>query len=479
MRRSLVPFATTFVLATALFAQTTAPARIRVGDEMEVYVFGEKELTGPVTVQTDGAIYVPRVGRIVVAGLTATEAQNRLLVRLRKIFVNPTATLSLSKQRSNAVFAVGGKESVIPYTEDTDLRQVLAAAQVQGDLDLLQVSVIRNGKSLGTFPVTDVAGGKQGSSISLRPNDVVVFERKPFIRVWVVGTVLKPGRVQLNEGDDVYRAIAEAGDLAVEPTGGPTRLRSDYVVTIRRGPQTITVPLVYEAGHQPVKLENGDTVSVQPPTQVRVTFTGYAKNPGEKIYKAGTSLATAVGAEGGAAPGTPPTASAPAEPEGSLRGVILFHNGVASFHDLSPRPSGPIGEQGPPVEDGDVVFIPRNERKIYVFGAVNRVGRIPFEDNRVYRLSDAVAEAGGLIPSNGAASGGTLTRVSVGRPGVDGKLEVKTYRLDKFVKSGDATQNPVLRPDDVVYVDTSRGLTLQSLTTAISAALLLYSASRI
>ena len=296
--------------------------------------------------------------------------------------------------------------------------------------------------------------------------------------MWVEGTVLKPGRKQLSDGDDVYKAIAEAGDLAIEPAGAPTRLRSEYVVTVRRGPETITVPLVNEPGRAPVKLENGDTVSVEPPIQVRVTFTGYAKNPGERFFKAGTSLATAVGAEGGAAPAIPATATASAEPEGSLRGVILFHEGVASFHDLSPRPAGPLGEEDPPIRDGDVVFIPRNDRKVYVFGAVNRVGRVLLDDNRTYRLADAVAEAGGLTIGNGSATGGTLTRVSVGRPDSDGRLQVKTYRLDKFVRDGDVTQNPVLRPDDVVYVDNSRGLTFQAAVTAISAALLLDSLTR-
>ena len=479
VRRSFLFLATTFALATGVVAQTTAPARIRVGDDLALYVFGEKELTEGVTVQSDGAIYVARLGRVLVAGLTANEAQDRILLRLRKILVNPIATVSITHQRGNAVYVVGGKEGVLPYTAETDLRQVLAGAQIQGDTDLLQVSVFRNGRRLANFPFSDLTSGRAGTfSGPLQPNDFVVVEPKPTIQVWVVGTVLKPGKVRLSIGDDVYKAIAQAGDLAVAPAGGPTTLRTDYVVTIRRGPDTIPVPLVDEPGRRPVRLEDGDTVSVQPPTQVRVTFTGYARTPGERFFKAGVSLSTAVGAEGGAATGAAATANAPAESEGSLRSVILFHNGVATFHDLSPRPSGPIGEQGPVLGDGDVVFIPRNERKIYVFGAVSRVGRVQLDDNRTYHLADAVAEAGGITVGNGTVAGGTLTRVSVGRPGPDGRLEVKTYRLDKFVRDGDMTQNPVLRPDDVVYVDTSQGLTFQSAVNAISAALLLDSLTR-
>ena len=480
MRRFVLLLATLLVLAAALFAQAPrpgvpVPSRIAIGDELTVYVYGEKELTGPFTVQTDGAIYVPRVGRLVVSGLTAREAQSRLLARLRTLLVDPTATVSIGKQRGSSVYVVGGTEGVLPYGPETDLRQIYAAAKVETDPDLLNVSVFRNGRRIASLSATELTSGRPGVfNGPLQANDLVVFEPKPFLRVWVVGTVQKPGRVRLNVGDDVYRAIAEAGDLAQEPANGPTRLRSDYVVTVRRGPETFEVPLVVDPSEPPLKLEQGDTVSVQPPSQVRVTFTGFARSPGERFYKEGTRLATAVGDEGGAAPATTAVAGvAQPEGEGSLKGVILFHNGLASFHDLSPTPDGPVATVTPVLGDGDVVYIPRNERTLYVFGQVGRVGRVTMQDNRAYRLSDAVAEAGGTNAN------GTLTRVSVGRAGPDGRLVVKTYRLDKFIKSGDEKENPLLQPRDVVYVDSTRGLTFQSAASAISAALLLNSVFRL
>ena len=94
-------------------------------------------------------------------------------------------------------------------------------------------------------------------------------------------------------------------------------------------------------------------------------------------------------------------------------------------------------------------------------------------DTREYRLSDAVSEAGGM------ATGGTLTRVTLGRPGEDGKLVMKTYRLDKFIKGGDVSNNPVVAPNDVVYVDTSKGITLSTLGNILSSALLLNSLRRL
>lgn len=472
LRRLVLLPAALLALAPALVAQSTRPARIRVGDEVTVYVYGDKEISGTYVVQNDGSIYPPRVGRLIVAGLTATEAQARLIARLRTFLVEPTATFSITKQRGNAVFVVGGTEGVVPFGPETDLRQVYAAAGVKEDPDLIQVGVFRNGRRIATMSATDLTSGRPGVfSGPLQPNDLVVFELKPYMRVWVVGTVQKGGKLRLNQGDDVYRAIAEAGDVRPETADGIKRLRSEYTVTVRRGPETIRVPLVPDPTKAPLRLEDGDTVSVQPPTQVRVTFTGYARNPGERVYREGTRLSTAVGEEGGAAPATASTTGAALgglnESEGTLRGVVLFHNGVASIHDLGPTTRGPNAEPGPTLADGDVVYVPRNERTFYALGSVGRPGRVTMDDNRTYRLTDAVAEAGGVTAA------GTLTRVSLARPGPDGKLIVKTYRLDKFVKGGDERENPILQPKDVVYVDTSRGLSFSSLTSAISAGLLL------
>lgn len=464
MRRFALLVVALFALLASAFGQ--APSRIRVGDELTVYVYGSKDLSGPYTVQTDGAVYLPRVGRIVVSGLTASQAQARLLVGLKKFLLDPTATVSLSRQRGNSVYVVGGKESVIPISGETDLRQVYAAAQIEGDPDLLQISVFRNGRQIAAMSASDLTSGKRGLFTGpLSANDTVVIAPKPYIRVYVTGTVTKAGQVRLNEGDDVYRAIAAAGEITPPPAGETEYQRSDYVITVRRGDEDIRVPAVPRPNQPALRLQSGDTVNVRPPMLVRVTFTGLARNPGEKRYREGTTLGTAVGAEGGAAPAT--TTNGIEEPAGSLRNVILFHNGEASFHDLSPTANGGKTVASPLLNDGDVVYIPRNDRRLYVLGNVTKPGTVTMQDNRTYRLADAVAAGGGT------SENGTLTRVTLARPGPDGKLVAKTYRLDKFVKSGDESVNPVLRPDDVVYVDSTRRVESQTVISAISAALLL------
>ena len=209
------------------------------------------------------------------------------------------------------------------------------------------------------------------------------------------------------------------------------------------------MPVVPQPNARPIRLEDGDTVSVRPPNLVRVTLTGLAREPGERRFRGGTTLATAVGAAGGAAPAS--TLNGTTEAAGSLKGVILFHNGLASFHDLSPSAQGPQEGTTPVLSDGDVIYIPRNEKRLYVFGSVARPGSVAMEDNRTYRLADAVAQGGGVT------TGGALTRVSLARPGADGRLVAKTYRLDRFIRSGDEAENPILQPNDVVYVDTTRG----------------------
>ena len=77
MRRfALILFALLALVGLSV-GQSTAPSRIRVYDELRVYVYGNKDVSGDFSVQTDGAIYVPRLGRIVVNGLTAPKRHRR------------------------------------------------------------------------------------------------------------------------------------------------------------------------------------------------------------------------------------------------------------------------------------------------------------------------------------------------------------------------------------------------------------------
>nr|HMS56692.1 hypothetical protein [Fimbriimonadaceae bacterium] len=94
------------------------------------------------------------------------------------------------------------------------------------------------------------------------------------------------------------------------------------------------------------------------------------------------------------------------------------------------------------------------------------------EDDREYRLSDILAQAGGLTPE------GAVRRGYRGRVQPDGKMKVVTYALDKFFKDGDVASNPLVSAGDVVLFGDRKGITIGNAQQILSSAVLLFNLTR-
>jgi protein involved in polysaccharide export with SLBB domain len=96
------------------------------------------------------------------------------------------------------------------------------------------------------------------------------------------------------------------------------------------------------------------------------------------------------------------------------------------------------------LEPDDVVLVPAKEA-IYVFGDVQRQGRLPWDSK--LKLLDAIGAAGGLGPR--ANENGTI----LVRATPDGKTQVFPIRLGDLAK-GEMVDNLTLEPGDIIYVPT-------------------------
>ena len=111
------------------------------------------------TVQDDGAIAIPDVGRVSVVGLTLEEAEAALFQRLLENQIDPTFSLEIAAFNSKRVSIGGavGNATVAPITLTAlTLDQALAAAggiQTQ-DIDYASIRIYRDG-SLYQIPVAE------------------------------------------------------------------------------------------------------------------------------------------------------------------------------------------------------------------------------------------------------------------------------------------------------------------------------------
>ncbi|TMV05725.1 sugar transporter [Ruegeria sediminis] len=129
------------------------------------------------TVQDDGAISIPDVGRVVVAGKTLEEAENSVFNKLVEAGINPAFSLEIAEFNSQRV-TVGGavqNATVVPLTL-TPLRLNQAINAAGGfdlaDQDYASVRIYRDG-TLYQIPVTEYFKKGELQNVVLQNGDSV------------------------------------------------------------------------------------------------------------------------------------------------------------------------------------------------------------------------------------------------------------------------------------------------------------------
>lgn len=203
---------------------TPAPEyRLGPGDVLEVIVFGNDDLSRTTTVQTSGAISLSLLGEVPVAGLTVSEAKQKLTSLLARDFlVNPQVDLKIKEYQSQFVTVLGevnspGRKGLRGRTRLID---VLVDAGGFTPRASGEVSITR---AEGTFDAGGRTlrlrfGGAAPSAIDqinmelvLRNGDLIT--ALPKFYVTVEGEVARPGRFVLDGDLTVTGAISTAGGL--------------------------------------------------------------------------------------------------------------------------------------------------------------------------------------------------------------------------------------------------------------------------
>lgn len=214
--------------------EATQTYLISAQDVLTVTVMNQANLTGKYTVQPDGAIRLPLVGRIVSAGLTVAEFENRLTRALADGFLlEPRVTVELEQFRGRRVFVFGNITSPGTYvlTDQLTLIEVLAKA---GYGTASEAVIVRPNKPAGGVTLPDqVSDGEvirvslrelekaveQGSlarNVVLKDGDTIFVPRVDLTRVFVTGKVRNPGAYPITEGTTVLQALSLAGGVTEE-----------------------------------------------------------------------------------------------------------------------------------------------------------------------------------------------------------------------------------------------------------------------
>ena len=224
-------------LCSAAFAQTSpsasaaAPAAksealLGAGDVVKITVYQNPDLTvDGARISETNQINFPLVGNVVIGGLTATAAEQKIAKLLRDggFVLRPQVTIQVGQIRSAVISVLGqvGKPGRYPIeTVGAKVSEMIAAAGgvIPGGADVVTLVGPRNGRPIKLdidLPAI-LQSGKAELDLEVQNGDVIYADRAP--TAYIYGEVQRPGQFKLERGMTLMQALAQSGGLTARGT---------------------------------------------------------------------------------------------------------------------------------------------------------------------------------------------------------------------------------------------------------------------
>ena len=210
-------FRSFFLLALALpaFAQS---GKLGAGDAVRVTVHQQPDLTTDARINERGALVMPLIGEVNVAGMAPNEAAAAIGEKFKsgQFLKNPQVSLAVTTVRSRQVSVLGAVTRPGRYPLDdtsSQLSDVIAAAGGISAAGGDTVMVIRDGKE-ERVPLL-------GKNYTLKGGETINVERAPVF--YIHGEVARSGAYRVEPNMTVMQAIAAGGGIT--PRGSDRRLK--------------------------------------------------------------------------------------------------------------------------------------------------------------------------------------------------------------------------------------------------------------
>ena len=145
------------------------------GDKLKVIVYGEPDLSGELSINSDGLISMPLVGDILLAGKTASDAQEIITLALKRGYLKkPNVSVEVISRRPFYIIGEVRKPGSYSYI---DGMSVLKAIAISGGFtyraDRETVEILRGGEA-------NVKPFEANISSAVKPGDIVIVQERFF-----------------------------------------------------------------------------------------------------------------------------------------------------------------------------------------------------------------------------------------------------------------------------------------------------------
>jgi protein involved in polysaccharide export with SLBB domain len=437
------------------------------GDSLIVQLYGNEPANYELTVGRDGRINFPKIGPVMVSGMTFDAARNAIQEQVSKQLIGSRVSVTMGELRSIRVFVLGDANRPGSYTV-SGLSTITNALFVSGGVkeigSLRNIQLKRDGRVVSNLDLYDLLlHGDNSQDHQLLPDDVIFIP--PIGKtVSVYGAVHRPAIYELKNETSAGQVVELAGGLL--PNADASRGELERILP-SHAPHMTDVNLTISAGRT-LAIDNGDKLripEIRPTLESSVKLSGYVFRPGAFAYYPGLRLSDILGNFGELRPDAdlhyilirrevPPELSvtvvsadlaaalaargSSADPELHPRDEIMVFNLASSRERLIDPILHDLALQATP---------DKPEQVVTVEGNVKAPGKYPLEGSM--HVSDLI-RAGGSLEDSAYRGQAELTRYAV----IDGdvrRTELIPVDLDA-IRRGNRLADLQLRPYDTLTI---------------------------
>lgn len=258
------------------------------GDELLVRIWGQVTLDGRFTVDRSGAIYIPHVGAVQVAGIPFAKLTDYLNSQIGRNYKNFDLNVNLGQLRSIEIFVVGQAKRPGSYTVSslsTLVNAIFASGGPSATGSMRNIQVRRGDKVVSTFDLYDLLlNGDKSKDIPLVSGDVIYIPPVGAM-VALAGAIDNPALYELRSETQINQVLALAGGLST--------LAQSSIRIERLRPQDNTrsvLDVKLDATGLATTLRDGDILEITPIIdrfKEAVTLRGNLADPGRFAWKPG------------------------------------------------------------------------------------------------------------------------------------------------------------------------------------------------
>ena len=265
------------------------------GDVLEIQLIGQKDQIGNYSINRDGSINLPDIGKLSLSGLSLNDASNLIKARVSSAYIGTEAYISLKNIRDINILIVGNAYNPGIYTLNGNSNMLHAISMAGGINDIgsyRNIDLIRSGKVIDTLDIYEVlVFGKYNFSSGLRSGDsIVVGPREKTVSI--ESGVMRPSTFEIKSNETFDDLLKFANGFSKD-----INLDQLLVKRVSGGKSDIIYLTLDEI--QYFEFINNDSIFIQEYKIDTVLIEGSVKNPGTYKFTKGTTLSEAIKKSGG------------------------------------------------------------------------------------------------------------------------------------------------------------------------------------